>query len=217
MTTALSKDQHLLFIGDSITDCGRRDKVNAPLGCGYVNTFSNLQTLREPAKTIRITNSGIGGNTAEDLYQRWQDDALLFHPDWLAVKIGINDCNRYLSNPQEHHKQCPADFRKYLHGSLKRSVEALPDLQLLLITPFYLSRDTAEDTYRGKCKTLAGEYQAIVKELAVEFNTRLLDTQALFDAFLEHHPPAKLSQDMVHLNELGALILAEGVYTALKG
>ncbi|MDF3129140.1 SGNH/GDSL hydrolase family protein [Kiritimatiellaeota bacterium B1221] len=216
MTTALLKNQHLLFIGDSITDCGRRDKGNAPLGCGYVNTFANLQTLREPAKPIRISNTGIGGNTAEDLYQRWQDDALLLNPDWLAVKIGINDCNRFLTDPKIHHKQSPEAFQTYLHGCLRRSMEARPGLKLLLITPFYLSRDLETDTYRGKCKSLVGEYQNIVKELAKEFNTRLLDTQAIFDDFLEHHPPSKLSQDMVHLNELGALILAEGVYTALR-
>ncbi len=33
--------QTLLFIGDSITDCGRRG-LEAPLGDGYVNLFSDM-------------------------------------------------------------------------------------------------------------------------------------------------------------------------------
>ena len=39
----------MLFIGDSITDCGRRDE-HAPLGNGYANLFSELATARFPQR-----------------------------------------------------------------------------------------------------------------------------------------------------------------------
>ena len=52
----------MLFIGDSITDCGRRVE-HAPLGDGYVHLFSELATARLPERRVRYVNMGIGGNT----------------------------------------------------------------------------------------------------------------------------------------------------------
>ena len=37
----------VLFIGDSITDCGRRDE-HAPLGNGYVSRIAELITAKYP-------------------------------------------------------------------------------------------------------------------------------------------------------------------------
>ena len=82
MPTPLKDGQTFLFIGDSITDCGRRGP-NAPLGDGYVKFFHDLLLIREPDKSVRIINTGIGGNTVEDLRSRWVDDALSYNPDWL--------------------------------------------------------------------------------------------------------------------------------------
>ena len=117
MTTRLRDGETLLFIGDSITDCGRREAVHAPLGCGYVKMAHNLFTVREPEKHIRIVNRGIGGNTAEDLFSRWHDDVIVERPDHLVFKIGINDCHRYLTDPAAHPKQSPAAYRRrWLRG-----------------------------------------------------------------------------------------------------
>jgi len=44
----LQDGQTVVFIGDSITDCGRRD-VAAPLGNGYVRFIAELITIRYPA------------------------------------------------------------------------------------------------------------------------------------------------------------------------
>ena len=96
MPTQLQDKQTFLFIGDSITDCDHRDAAYAPLGRGYVHLFSDLLTIRERSKTVSIINRGIGGNTVEDLRSRWSDDVFSFKPDWLSIKIGINDLNSNL-------------------------------------------------------------------------------------------------------------------------
>jgi lysophospholipase L1-like esterase len=91
--------QTILFIGDSITDCGRRGDA-APLGSGYVRFFSELVMAYYPERDIRYINTGIGGNRITNLKARWEEDALAYKPDWLSIKIGINDLHSHLSgNP----------------------------------------------------------------------------------------------------------------------
>ena len=99
----------LLFIGDSITDCGRRAQ-HAPLGNGYVALVADMLKLHSPGSALRIINRGIAGNTIEDLRSRWSDHVLCEAPDWLVIKIGINDCTS------------PTRARSYkAHSSLPRS------------------------------------------------------------------------------------------------
>ena len=59
----------MLFIGDSITDCGRRG-AEAPLGSGYVRTFTELVTSRWPERNVSWINKGISGNRVSDLRER---------------------------------------------------------------------------------------------------------------------------------------------------
>ena len=211
----MKNGQTLLFIGDSITDCGRRDASTAPLGCGYVKMLHNLFVIRQPASRIQIVNRGIGGNTAEDLFSRWHDDVIVERPDWLAIKIGINDCNRFLCDPVASAKQSPDAFRDYLTRCLQMTRAALPSVKLLLITPFFLSRDRGTDPYRGRVSALIRQYQEAVRELAQSNGTLLLDSQAAFERVLAHRLPSEFSTDMVHINEAGALLLAEAVYEIL--
>jgi lysophospholipase L1-like esterase len=75
MTTKLKSGEKVLFIGDSITDCGRRNN-GGTLGDGYVRWFDVLLTLREPHKQVAILNKGISGDRVTGLQQRWADDVL---------------------------------------------------------------------------------------------------------------------------------------------
>src|SRR5882724_7395995 len=71
--------QKIVFIGDSITDCGRRDEA-APYGNGYVSLVRNLLLARYPEQQLTIVNKGIGGNTTRDLAARWKKDVILEQP-----------------------------------------------------------------------------------------------------------------------------------------
>ena len=83
----------VLFIGDSITDCGRRD-AHAPLGHGYVRKITELITAKYPERDITYVNKGIGGDIVEGLENRWDTDVIAEKPKWLSVKIGINNASR---------------------------------------------------------------------------------------------------------------------------
>ena len=87
--------EKVLFIGDSITDCGRRGD-HAPLGSGYVKKVTELITAKYPERRIEYVNKGIGGDIVEGLEARWDTDVIAEKPDWLSVKIGINNASRQL-------------------------------------------------------------------------------------------------------------------------
>ena len=87
--------EKVLFIGDSITDCGRRGD-HAPLGSGYVKKVTELITAKYPGRRIEYVNKGIGGDIVEGLEARWDVDVIAEQPDWLSVKIGINNASRQL-------------------------------------------------------------------------------------------------------------------------
>ena len=95
--------EKVVFIGDSITDCGRRTEQDGPYGKGYVSLVRALLHARYPAHGLTIVNRGIGGNTIRDLAARWQEDVLNEAPDWLSVKIGINDVGRLIAGNLADH------------------------------------------------------------------------------------------------------------------
>ena len=84
------RGQKIVFIGDSITDAGRRtDPVGN--GSGYFNLVRSFVLARYPELELDIVNRGIGGDTVRHLQARWDADVIAEQPDWLSVKIGIND------------------------------------------------------------------------------------------------------------------------------
>src|SRR5207249_1109497 len=110
--------QTIVFIGDSITDCGRRD-ASAPFGSGYVKAAIDLITARYPERDLSFINEGISGNTVQDLHGRWQSDVLAHRPDWVSVKIGINDLHRTLD--QTPHAVPPDTFERVYRDCLERT------------------------------------------------------------------------------------------------
>ncbi len=207
--------KRLLFIGDSITDCGRLDPDGRPLGKGYVQWLRHLLMLRQPEQAIEFVNRGIGGNTAEDLWSRWEEDVIAERPDALSVMIGINDCNRYLCNRDGNPRQSPEAYERYLRDGLRSTRERLGDIPILLAAPFFLgcSRDATQ--YRGQVVALLPEYTHRMRAVAEATGAEFLDTAEAFAGILRHHPPSVLSHDMVHLNETGVLALAELFYQKL--
>src|SRR4051794_18487673 len=90
MRLTLASEKKLLFIGDSITDCGRRTDPEL-LGQGYVRHLNDLLNVRHTANAPRVINRGISGDKVTELAARWEQDVIAERPDILSIKIGIND------------------------------------------------------------------------------------------------------------------------------
>lgn len=200
--------QTILFIGDSITDCGRRGS-EAPLGNGYVRLFSELVTVRFPERMIYYINKGIGGNRVTDLKERWQDDVLVHKPDWLSVKIGINDLHSYLGQPDSG--VSPKIFEETYDFILREA----PTSNIILIDPFYISRDRSGQTFRSKVMHLIPQYIDVVHKMSEKYKTKLIRTHDIFQKHLQYRDSDTFCPEPVHPNHTGHLIIAEELFKVL--
>ena len=207
MTDFLLKDgQTVVFAGDSITDCGRR-AAEAPFGSGYVRHAIELITARYPTLKLKYFNEGIGGNTVVDLQNRWEDDVLRHQPDWITVKIGINDLHRVLRQSPE--PVTVEVFEAAYRDILTRSKAS--GAKLLLIDPFYISQDRCENSFRKTVLDLLPEYIAVVDKMAAEFDALQVKTQDLFQEQLKYRPADYFCPEPVHPYASGHHVIALGL------
>ncbi|MCY3740983.1 MAG: SGNH/GDSL hydrolase family protein [Candidatus Poribacteria bacterium] len=191
----------VLFIGDSITDCGRRNE-HAPFGHGYVRKITELITAKYPDRDIAYVNKGIGGDIVEGLEERWDTDVITEKPNWLSVKIGINNASRQYANDVSTGEYLPiweACYRRIL-----TRVKTELDAPLFLFEIFYIEEDVDEP------RPLAVDaYNESIHTLAEEFDARLIPTNAAFDKAVAARPGALwTTQDGVHPNPEGHTLMA---------
>ena len=211
MSHPFKANQTLLFIGDSITDCGREHPVGQrcnSLGGGYVSFVDSIMGAVIPGTPITVLNTGISGNRVTDLEARWQSDVLNLEPNWLSVMIGINDVWRQFDSEPSTEQVEPEQYELVYRSLLEKTRSQLDGL--VLMTPYFLETNR-EDPMRLKMDA----YGTITKKLAVEFDAIFVDTQAAFDHYLGHQPTESLCIDRVHPNGLGHTILARAFLHAL--
>ncbi|MBJ66821.1 MAG: GDSL family lipase [Gemmatimonadetes bacterium] len=203
--------QTMLFIGDSITDCGRRG-AEMPLGSGYVRLFTELATARFPDRNIAYINKGIGGNRITDLKERWRDDVLFHKPDRLSIKIGINDLHSHLRNPQDG--VSPEHFASVYDEVLGCTRDEL-NCPLLLITPFYISTDCSGSTFRSQVLSLLPRYIETVEAMAAKYDARLVNLHDIYQEHLQYRDANTFCPEPVHPNHTGHIVIAEALMQAL--
>jgi len=203
--------QTMLFIGDSITDCGRRG-AEMPLGSGYVRLFTELATARFPDRNIAYINKGIGGNRITDLKERWRDDVLFHKPDRLSIKIGINDLHSHLRNSQDG--VSPEHFASVYDEVLGCTRDEL-NCPLLLITPFYISTDCSGSTFRSQVLSLLPRYIETVEAMAAKYDARLVNLHDIYQEHLQYRDADTFCPEPVHPNHTGHIVIAEALMQAL--
>lgn len=213
---AIPPNSKLLFIGDSITDCGReRQSPPSPwdtpvaLGSGYVELLNGLIQNAQPESKIRILNRGIGGDTVRHLEQRWQRDVIHLQPDILAIKIGINDVWRQFDSPKSPHTHVLPDEFESTYRELLRKTRPLLK-RLILVTPYFLQTDKSDPM-----RTRMDEYRKIVSALATHFDATLVDTQIAFDSLMQHIDPLTIAPDRVHPGTVGHTTIAQAIFKNL--
>jgi lysophospholipase L1-like esterase len=206
------KETTILFIGDSITDCGRRGP-NAPLGDGFAKMVAEMFAIRRPGERVRFINKGIGGNTTADLQERWTDDAVNQKPDILVMMIGINDlCRTVVQSPAA---VPPERFSRLYDDLMLRTARDLPDCRVILIDPFYITNETAPTSIRYTVLTRLDEYIRVVHAMARKYGTELIRLHDIFQGLLRYHKPELFCGEPVHPNHTGHFVMAEAVFKTL--
>lgn len=201
----------MLFIGDSITDCGRRG-AEAPLGSGYVRTFTELATSRWPERNVRWVNKGIGGNRVSDLRERWRDDVLFHKPDRLSVKIGINDLHSVLRGADG--AVDPERFEQ-LYDEILDITKTELGCPVVLISPFYISAETSGQTFRSQVLELLPQYIEAVSRMSDKYDTLMVPLHDVFQEQLAHRDADTFCPEPVHPNHTGHTIIAENLLEVL--
>lgn len=188
----------MLFIGDSITDAGRRDDP-AGLGSGYVRLIADTFAAR--GDTRQVVNRGIGGDRIGDLRARWDDDVLALAPGILTVYVGINDTWRRFDQGDE---TSAVEFES-LYRELLEEARAAFAPRLILVEPFLTPIDDAQ---RGWLDDLDGKRDAVAS-LATEFGAAFVPLHRILTVAAAHHGAAAIAEDGVHPTPLGAELIAE--------
>lgn len=202
----------LLFIGDSVTDCGRLRPVGCgsriALGNGYVAEVEAALAAKPSKKPVRITNMGVSGNTVRDLALRWDPDVLALEPEWLSVMIGINDVWRQFDRAKQR-EAVPLD--EYWETYDRLIAKVRPGLAgLVLMTPYYV-----QDERRDLMRLQMDEYGLVVRDLARRHDALLLDTQGAIDKVLERLDYTLVAADRVHPTGIGHKVLASAFLRAI--
>lgn len=185
---------HVLFIGDSVTDCGRRTDPGG-LGDGYVRLLAE-----GPLRGHRVTNRGVAGDRAADLAARWDTDAVAEQPDVLSVLVGVNDTWRRYDTGEI----TPLDaFEATYRALLDRASDVR---RLVLVEPFLLP--VVPDQARWWDEDL-GARVAVVGRLATEYDAVLVPAAAHLTTLAQQHGASALADDGVHPTALGHRVLAD--------
>ncbi|MFP7477997.1 SGNH/GDSL hydrolase family protein [Terribacillus saccharophilus] len=185
--------QRWVFIGDSITECGRFEDPQ-DIGDGYVKMIQD--ELAKKKDTV-IINKGVGGNRVTDLAERWEQDVISLHPDLVSISIGINDVWRQLDQPQIE-QVYPDEFKAILDKLLSATQHT--GATLVLMEPTIIEEDSA-----SKGNQMLIPYVEIVRELAAKYDATLIPTHKVFLQTTQ----TDLTTDGVHMSEAGNRLMAD--------
>jgi lysophospholipase L1-like esterase len=196
----IKKGQKILFIGDSITDCGRSRENPKMLGNGYVMMTSASLMVKYPEHDLSFCNFGISGNRAKDLKARWTEDCIGQKPDILSILIGINDTwRRYDRNdPTE-----TSGFADDLRHILKRTKDEI-GCQIIILEPFVLPVPDDRKKWR---EDIDPKINAS-RELAMEYADAYVPLDGIFAAASCRQKPAYWAADGVHPTIAGHMLIA---------
>ena len=197
----------IVFAGDSVTDMDSTNPVGEGLfdhlGRGYVRVIESMLVAWYPALNLRVTNSGISGNTSRDLLARFDRDVVDLHPDWVSICIGINDVWRQFDVPAiPEEAVSPEEYEKNVEEMIVRIQDRVKGV--FLLSPYYIEPNR-EDAMRKRMD----EYVAICEKLAQKYGCRFVNFQKMYEDFCHVQHSSRVAWDRVHPNQMGATLMAK--------
>lgn len=182
-----------VFIGDSVTDCGRLELP--PFGDGYVREIYNSSRI-----SGEIINVGTSGHRLVDLQARWDKDVLAHSPTRVSIAIGINDTwRRYDDNDTTLVEDFETNYRDILDRTRKSC-----DPEFVLCEPFLLEVEEEMLTWREDLDPKID----VVHRLAQEYSAILVPFDQHFKALTVETPMKDLAGDGIHPTALGHIEMA---------
>lgn len=196
----------IVFAGDSVTDMGSTNPVGEGLfdnvGRGYVRVLESMFAAYYPEVFLRITNSGISGNTSRSLLERYDRDVVELKPDWVSICIGINDVWRQFDSPAILSGHVlPEEYEANVEEMILRVKDNVKGV--FILSP-YIIESNKEDMMRKRMD----EYVAICKKLAEKYNCIFVDFQKMYEDYCKIRHSSYIAWDRIHPNQVGATLMA---------
>ncbi|MDX1617743.1 MAG: SGNH/GDSL hydrolase family protein [Balneolaceae bacterium] len=205
----------ILFQGDSITDSGRDRENRQPnhpgaLGNGY--TFLAAAKLRHsiPEKNPACYNRGISGNKVFQLAERWEEDCLQLEPDILSILIGVND---FWHTQTGDYEGTVETYENDYHALIRRTKEAMPEVQLIIGEPFAVKEGTAVN---DNWYPVFDRYREAARRVAHEFGAAFIPYQSVFDEASRRVSGPYWTGDGVHPTLAGSQLMVRAWIETVK-
>jgi lysophospholipase L1-like esterase len=202
--TSRVSEKLIICHGDSITaGSNLADKEKYP---GVLNTL---------VPGVRVTNTGIGGNTSSQGLARFEKDVLRHHPDLVILLFGTNDSVLRSSGkyrvPVEKYRE---NLRQMVLRCRKANAEVVLCTLLPIIPEPYFTRHPKEfyDAEGGLEKILL-RYRAAAMDVGRELKVPVVDLYKVLEKDLTLLRPAP---DGVHPNARGAKAIAQEIAKLLS-
>lgn len=196
----------IVFAGDSVTDMGSENPVGEGLfdnvGRSYVRVIENMLAVYYPEIKVRVTNSGISGNTSRDLLQRFDRDVVNLNPDWVSICIGINDVWRQFDCPAMTNTHVlPHEYEKNMEEMILKIKDNVKGI--FILAP-YIMEPNKEDMMRKRID----EYVEICRILAEKYSLTFVDFQKMYEDYCKIRHSSYIAWDRIHPNQVGATLMA---------
>lgn len=186
--------QTTVFIGDSVTDCGRLNLP--PYGDGYVRDIVNSGKIAG-----EIINVGTSGHRLVDLIARWEADVLAHNPTRVSIAIGINDTwRRYDDNDPTSVE----DFEKNYDTVLAKTKDAC-NPEFVLCEPFLLHVKPEMESWREDLNPKI----EVVHKMATKHNAKLVPFDSYLNSLIGTYTIEELADDGIHPSALGHDLMAK--------
>lgn len=212
----LSKNDVILFQGDSITDWGRNKGQTMPnassaLGPGYPLVATAQLLWQFPDLQLQVYNKGISAQKVFQLADRWDADCLAIKPNVLSILIGVND---YWHTLTSGYTGTIETYRTDYKKLIERTKQSLPDVRIIIMEPYAIKGVKAVDE---KWFPAFDEYRQAAKATATEFGATFIPLQSIFEKAIETAPGAYWTIDGVHPSVAGEGLIAHAWLEAVKG
>ncbi|MGB7158681.1 MAG: SGNH/GDSL hydrolase family protein [Tepidisphaeraceae bacterium] len=200
MPIRLTPKSKFVFIGDSITDCGRGGEAEG-VGSGYVRLIRDYLRAKDPPHAPEVINRGISGNKVTNLRDRWQKDVIDLSPSVLSIMIGINDVWHGL-NPGG--TGVDIDTYKMVYAELIAQVkEKHPACAIVLCEPTIISPPAHANGNESLKR-----YVNAVRKLALEQKVAIVPLHETFLDAAKARPDIDWATDGVHPTSSGHTLIA---------
>ena len=220
MSTIFSPGDVVLFQGDSLADGSLADGgladgglaggglAGGGLAGGFPSIAGSLFAACHPEMDVVFLNRCVPGSTTGDLMDRWQEDCLDLHPDWISILIGVYDTRCCLDEGFPISSQ---EFAANYRGILEQ-VRVHTKASLILCEPFLIPSMEERMLWRSDLD----EKINAVRALAREYGAIYIPFDGLFAQASCRREPGYWSGDGVHPSLAGHGLMAKAWLDAVS-